>query len=84
MKAYLTGVFFFFAIAMGFSQEVPFVADYVNAMLVHNPAYAGRNDGLTAGLLTRSQWSGFDGGKQVQLITAHSRLGSPQLGGGLE
>ncbi|MEO0403382.1 MAG: type IX secretion system membrane protein PorP/SprF, partial [Bacteroidota bacterium] len=80
MKRYLTSVFFFFTIAMCSAQEVPFFADYVSSMLVHNPAYAGRNDQLSAALQTRSQWTGFDGGKQVQLITAHARLGSPMLG----
>jgi len=67
----------------GYTQQDPNFTQYMyNAMSI-NPAYAGSRDVLSAAVLHRSQWLGFDGGPASQTLTAHSPIRDGEMGIGL-
>lgn len=47
-----------------------------------NPGYAGGQDGATVSALVRSQWMGFEGAPQTQLITFNMPLLNDRIGVG--
>ncbi len=47
-----------------------------------NPGYAGGQDGATVAALVRSQWMGFEGAPQTQLITFNMPLLNDRIGVG--
>lgn len=66
-----------------YAQQDPNFTQYMYNTLSINPAYAGSRDVLSATILHRSQWLGFDDGPQTQTLTVHSPLKSEQMGLGL-
>ncbi|MCG8702328.1 MAG: PorP/SprF family type IX secretion system membrane protein [Bacteroidales bacterium] len=52
-------------------------------LMSQNVAYAGYTDYLTAGLLHRQQWVGFNGAPVTQLLEIQSALRKPSFGMGL-
>ncbi len=64
------------------AQQDPMYTNYMFNTLAVNPAYAGSRDALSATLLSRNQWVGFDGAPSTQTLTIHSPLGSEKLGVG--
>lgn len=64
------------------AQQDPMFTNYHFNSLVFNPAYAGANEHLTANLMHRQQWVGFDGAPVTQTFTVHSPLKTPRVGVG--
>ncbi len=65
------------------AQQDPNFTQYMYNTMSINPAYAGSRDVLSATLLHRSQWLGFDDAPQTQTLTVHSPLKNEQMGLGL-
>jgi len=57
-----------------YSQQDPMFTHYTENMLGLNPAYAGSRDALTATLIYRSQWNGFEGAPVTQVASVHSPI----------
>ncbi|SDZ89765.1 PorP/SprF family type IX secretion system membrane protein [Psychroflexus halocasei] len=68
---------------IAFAQQDPNFTQYMYNTMSINPAYAGSRDVLSATILHRSQWLGFDDGPQTQTLTAHSPLKKENMGLGL-
>jgi len=69
----------FVLIALSFSQfsnaqQDPMFTKYMFNTLVYNPAYAGAKEHLSAVILHRDQWLGFDGAPTTQTFTLHSPM----------
>jgi type IX secretion system PorP/SprF family membrane protein len=83
----------FFNIAAGLlffsvlqAQDIPYahsVDQYLNNGLIINPAYAGSREAMSATLMHRSQWLGFDGAPISQILAAHTPLKNEKIGLGL-
>lgn len=65
-----------------FAQQYPQYTQYVYNMTVINPAYAGSKEGISLGLLARSQWVGVSGSPKTFSGFIHSPI-SRKLGLGL-
>lgn len=65
------------------AQQDPMFTNYHFNSLIFNPAYAGANEHLTANLIHRQQWLGFDGAPVSQSLTLHTPLKSQRVGAGL-
>lgn len=62
------------------AQHSPLTTQYLFNGLVINPAYAGARDALTANMMYRRQWVGFDGAPVTQTISVHAPLDKSRLG----
>lgn len=51
------------------AQQDPEFTQFMNNRLFYNPAFAGSNEKICAGLLYRRQWMGFGGGTAFQSTT---------------
>ena len=58
------------------AQQDPQYTQYMFNTLAINSAYAGSTDNLSATLLYRNQWVGFDGSPKTLAFSAHSPIGS--------
>ncbi|MFT6844000.1 MAG: type IX secretion system PorP/SprF family membrane protein [Flavobacteriales bacterium] len=65
------------------AQQDPIYSQYMFNTLSINPAYAGSRDALSATILHRSQWAGFEGAPQTQTLTLHSPFKEANIGVGL-
>lgn len=65
-----------------FSQQDPHYTQYMYNQSVINPAYAGINDYLSAGVLYRTQWAGLDGAPKTATAFLHTPV-AKNLGVGL-
>ena len=65
-----------------FAQQHPQYTQYVYNMAVINPAYAGSKEGISLGLLARSQWVGVSGAPKTFSGFIHSPI-SRKVGLGL-
>ncbi len=68
------------------AQDIPYVHSvdqYLNNGLIINPAYAGSREALSATLMHRSQWVGFDGAPVSQILAAHAPMKNEKIGLGL-
>lgn len=65
------------------AQQDPNFTQYMYNTLSINPAYAGSREVLSATLLHRSQWLGFEDAPQTQTLTVHSPLNSESMALGL-
>lgn len=71
---------------LGFSSQAqidPLYAQYLNNPMLINPAYAGLNNNLNAGITYRKQWAGFDGSPTTYNLNAHTSLFDNRMGVGL-
>jgi len=66
----------------GFAQQDPHYTQYMYNQSILNPAYAGINDYLSAGVLYRTQWTGLDGAPQTGTAFLHTPV-AKNLGVGL-
>lgn len=64
------------------AQQDPHYSQYMFNQSVFNPAYAGSQEGLSAGVLHREQWQGLEGAPSTSTAFVHSRLGK-KVGVGL-
>lgn len=65
------------------AQQEPLYTQYMFSKLLYNPACAGANGHLTANILHRKQWIGFDGAPSTQAFMIHSPLRKENIGAGL-
>lgn len=65
------------------AQQDPNFTQYMYNTMSINPAYAGSRDVLSAVMLHRSQWLGFDGAPSSQTFSAHSPIKDGKMGLGL-
>lgn len=65
------------------AQQDPMYTQYMHNPLTVNPAYAGSTDMLSAMLLAREQWVGFDGAPQSRTLTASAPITRYAIGAGL-
>jgi len=63
-----------------YAQQDAMFTHYMYNTLSVNPAYVGSRDALTITGLNRNQWVGFDGAPVTQTLTAHTPLGSRNVG----
>lgn len=62
------------------AQQEPMYTHYMNNTLSINSGYAGTRDVITATLLNRSQWVGFEGAPTTQTFTIHGPIKSEKIG----
>jgi type IX secretion system PorP/SprF family membrane protein len=82
-KLLLIAVCVFAIFCSGEAQVDPLYAQYLNNPLLINPAYAGLNNNLNAGVTYRKQWAGFDGSPTTYNVNAHTSLFDNRMGVGL-
>lgn len=66
-----------------FAQQNPQYNQYMFNHLIVNPAYAGSKDQLSAVVLHRSQWVGFEGAPMTQTLAIHAPFRQRSIGVGL-
>ncbi len=83
MKRYLLPALIFFLGHMALAQQQANFTQYMFNQLPLNPAYTGIHEGLSASMLWREQWIGFEGAPSTQTISIHSPIAfrSISLGG---
>lgn len=69
--------------AFAFAQQDQHYSQYMFNGLVINPAYAGSNGMISAGIFHRTQWVGFDGHPVTQSFSIHSPVLHESVGVGL-
>lgn len=84
MKKILLVAAFILAISLpGSAQVDPLYAQYLNNPMLINPAYAGLNNNLNAGVTYRKQWAGFEGSPTTFNVNGHTSLLDNRMGVGL-
>ncbi len=68
---------------VGKSQHFPVYSQYMLNGLAINPAYAGSRDVLSASIMYRKQWMGFEGAPVTATFSAHTPLKNKKIGLGL-
>lgn len=64
------------------AQHTPLYSQYMYNTMALNPAYAGSQDVMTATMLYRNQWTGFEGAPKTMVMSAHAPLKSKKVGVG--
>ena len=82
-KILLLYVSVLFVCSTGRAQVDPLYAQYLNNPMLINPAYAGLNNNLNAGVTYRKQWAGFEGSPTTYNINAHTSLLDNRMGVGI-
>ena len=67
-----------------FAQQDPVYSLYMFNPLGVNPGYAGSREVLSAVLIHRTQWAGFDGAPTTQAFAVNSPLKNKNMGVGLQ
>lgn len=75
-------IVFVASISLGFAQQDPLYAQYLNNPMVINPAYAGLNNNFNTSVSYRSQWGGFDGNPTTMNVNSHIALVDNKVGAG--
>ncbi len=65
------------------AQQDPLYSQYFNNPMLINPAFAGSNERLYAGVAYRSQWAGIDGGPVTFNLNSHIALMNNKVGVGM-
>ena len=65
--------------AAAFGQLQPLIDQPHLSGLVINPAYAGSQEALNAGINSRTQWVGFEGSPSTHILSVHSPLKNKKL-----
>lgn len=65
------------------AQQDPLYSQYFNNPMLINPAFAGSNERLYAGLAYRAQWTGIDGGPATLNFNSHIALADNKVGAGV-
>lgn len=66
-----------------FSQQDPLYAQYFNNPMLINPAFAGSNERLYAGVAYRAQWTGIAGGPVTFNFNSHMAVANNKVGVGI-
>lgn len=83
MKKVITSLFILVLAVSAYGQQDFQISKNVFNGLLLNPAYAGSHPYFSAALLYRSQWSGFDGAPNTQLLEFDGPLAKESMGVGL-
>ena len=75
MKKLLVVVHLWFLTLATYGQQQVMFTQYMFNGLAINPAYAGIHEGLSASILWREQWVGFEGAPSTQTLSLHSPIG---------
>ena len=81
-KAILTFLLTVSAVHLKAQQEPQFTQYMLNTLTI-NPAYSGSSEAISAVLLVRQQWVGFDGAPSTQTVNVHSPLVKKNIALGL-
>ncbi len=65
------------------AQQDPMLTQYMSNLLPTNPAYAGSSEYLSATVLSRRQWVGFEGSPNTNLLTVNAPLLRYNMGLGM-
>jgi type IX secretion system PorP/SprF family membrane protein len=65
------------------SQQVGMASHAFYKPMINNPAYTGKSENVNAMLISRSQWTGFRGAPQLNLLTIDGSLMEEKAGIGL-
>jgi type IX secretion system PorP/SprF family membrane protein len=74
-KIYFTIAFALMILLSAHGQQDPQYTQYMYNMNVVNPAYAGSKEGLSVGLLYRSQWVDINDAPKTATLSVHSPVG---------
>ncbi|MBS1508323.1 MAG: type IX secretion system membrane protein PorP/SprF [Bacteroidetes bacterium] len=80
---YLLLSVFSLVVSVATAQQDPLYSQYFNNPMLINPAFAGSNDRLYAGVAYRSQWAGVEGGPVTFNFNSHLALVDNKLGVGV-
>lgn len=67
----------------GLAQQDPLQSQYINNLLLVNPAYAGSTHDLNIAGIYRKQWAGFDGSPTTSTANGHMSIKNHKVGVGL-
>jgi type IX secretion system PorP/SprF family membrane protein len=79
MKKLISLLFFLISVS-AMAQQDPLYAQYINNLLLINPAYAGTTTDLNASVMYRKQWAGFEGSPVTMNANAHLALAQNRMG----
>lgn len=65
------------------AQQDPLYSQYYNNPVLINPAFAGSNERLYAGIAYRTQWAGMDGAPKTYSLNSHIALADNRVGLGV-
>jgi type IX secretion system PorP/SprF family membrane protein len=82
-KIFITAGFFIITCKAIQAQQIPVLSQYMFNGLVINPAYAGSKEFVSATLMARKQWAGYEGSPSTQNASIHGRLKKKNIGLGL-
>jgi type IX secretion system PorP/SprF family membrane protein len=83
MKKNLT-ISLFLSISFGLlAQQDPLYSQYINNLVLINPAYSGFNKDFRVSATYRKQWMGLDGSPVTMNVNAHIALADNRMGVGL-
>jgi type IX secretion system PorP/SprF family membrane protein len=83
MKKLITSAALLFLVLVSFAQQQALVSKNVFNGLLLNPAYAGSHPYFSTSLLYRSQWTGFAGAPNTQMLEFDGPLAKEAMGVGL-
>lgn len=83
LKVVFALVFFLMALPGLRAQQDPLYAQYFNNPLLINPAFAGSNERLFAGVAYRAQWTGLEGSPVTYNFNVHSSFMNNKVGAGI-
>ncbi|MFN5183490.1 MAG: PorP/SprF family type IX secretion system membrane protein [Bacteroidota bacterium] len=77
----ITLLTFFFALFLnGFAQQLPLYSQYSVIGYLYNPALAGTDENVNAGLLHRNQWKGIPGAPTTSLFSLEGPVAAKNIG----
>ncbi len=82
MKKLIT-LFVFFCSVSAMAQQDPLYSQYINNLLLINPAYSGSTTDLNMSAMYRKQWVGFEGSPATFNANGHMALSNNRMGAGL-
>ena len=83
MRKTLVIIFWLLAPIYLFGQNPLLTNQFIFNPLALNPAYAGTGDALSANLMYRNQWVGFDGAPKTLTFSAHAPMRKQNMGLGI-
>ena len=82
MKKIILSIYISFLAIFVFAQQEQHFTQFMFNKLAYNPAFAGSSNAISATVLHRSQWVGFDGAPTAQVISFNMPLMAGRVGTG--
>ncbi len=83
MRKTIVIIFWFLIPLFLFGQNTQFTNQYIFNPIALNPALAGSGDALSATMLYRNQWAGFQGAPKTLTFSTHSPMRKQNMGLGI-